>query len=187
MFKLQPNPTSNNFNFFINSKDTSHRFETTADLIIGADGAFSKMRLAMQLSPLFQFKQEYIDHGYMELNIPASENGKMVPNHLHIWPRKEFMMIALPNSNLTWTVTLFMPFKQFELLNNKNVILTFFRSTFSDAVPLIGENNIVEIMTKKSPSPLVAIKCNPHHIGNKFLLIGDAAHAIVPFYGQGKF
>lgn len=143
------------------------------------------MRLAMQLSPMFQFNQEYIDHGYVELNIPASKNEKMVSNHLHIWPRKQFMMIALPNSNLTWTVTLFMPFKEFEMLKDDNVILNFFRSTFPDAVPLIGENNIVEILSKKSPSPLVSIKCNPHHMANKFLLIGDAAHAIVPFYGQG--
>lgn len=95
------------------------------------------------------------------------------------------MMIALPNSNLTWTVTLFMPFKQFELLNNETIILSFFKATFPDAVPLIGESNIVEILSKNNPSPLISIKCNPHHIGNKFLLTGDAAHAIVPFYGQG--
>lgn len=121
----------------------------------------------------------------MELNIPSIYNEKMVANHLHLWPRKEFMMMALPNRDLSWTVTLFMPFKQFELLNDRLKILTFFNSVFPDAVPLIGEDNIVKILLERKPSSLIYIKTNPHHAGNKFLLIGDAAHAIVPFYGQG--
>lgn len=140
----------------------------------------------MQQSPLFQFKQEYIDHGYVELNIGSEHNEKMVPNHLHIWPRKEFMMIALPNPNSTWTVTLFMPFQHFAEMKSEKSILSFFKSTFPDAVQLIGENEIVEILIKKKPSTLISIKCKPHHMANKFLLVGDAAHAIVPFYGQGK-
>lgn len=170
---------------FINSKETSCSFEDTADLIIGADGAYSTLRFAMQHAASFQFTQEYIDHGYVELKIPSNQNDQMVANHLHIWPRKDFMMIALPNLDLTWTVTLFMPFKQFELLNDEKNILAFFESKFPDAVPLIGGDEIVNILLKKKPSSLIATKCNPHHVGNKFLLIGDSAHAIVPFYGQG--
>ncbi|RZC37274.1 kynurenine 3-monooxygenase, partial [Asbolus verrucosus] len=156
-----------------------------ADLIVGADGAFSTLRRFMQQTPLFEFNQTYIKHGYLELTIPAERGNKMVPNHLHIWPREEFMMIALPNEDSSWTVTLFMPFTSFESLNNETKLRNFFHTVFPDAVPLIGENLLVSDFFRVQPSPLISVKCNPHHVGSKFLIIGDAAHAMVPFYGQG--
>ncbi|KAJ3665009.1 hypothetical protein Zmor_000530 [Zophobas morio] len=164
----------------------SQEVEThSADLIIGADGAYSTLRRFMQQTPLFEFSQTYIKHGYLELKIPPKNGHKMLPNHLHIWPRGEFMMIALPNQDKSWTVTLFMPFVNFKILKNSHQLIQFFKVTFPDAVQLIGEELLVSDFFKVKPSPLVSIKCNPYHVGRKFLIVGDAAHAMVPFYGQG--
>lgn len=97
------------------------------------------------------------------------------------------MMIALPNQDSSWTVTIFMPFEKFENLSTPKKVLKFFQDTFPDSVDLIGENDIVDTFLKNRPSELVSIKCSPYHIGGKFLIIGDAAHAMVPFYGQGWY
>lgn len=91
---------------------TNERIHLLPDLIVGADGSHSSIRLAMQQSPFFQYSQTYIDHGYLELRIKPEDGYKMTPNHLHIWPRGEFMLIALPNHDGSWTVTLFMPFER---------------------------------------------------------------------------
>ncbi|XP_057665216.1 kynurenine 3-monooxygenase isoform X3 [Diorhabda carinulata] len=164
---------------------TCEEIQVTADLIIGADGAHSKLRLYMQQMPQFQYTQTYIEHGYLELYIPPEKSCKMQPNHLHIWPRCEFMMIALPNQDSSWTVTLFMPFKIFYQLTKKEEVLRFFQDYFSDAVELIGKEQIVDVFLNTHPSQLISVKCSPYHAGSKFLIIGDAAHAMVPFYGQG--
>ncbi|KAJ8725482.1 hypothetical protein PYW08_003665 [Mythimna loreyi] len=167
--------------------DTNENVHVTADLIIGADGAFSAVRKAMMKRPFFDFSQKYIEHGYLELCIPADDNGgfQMPPNYLHIWPRGEFMMIALPNQDCSYTVTLFMPFTKFKSLDTEEKLLAFFEKYFPDSIPLIGKEKLVEDFFAESPSPLVAIKCRPYHVEDKALLIGDAAHAVVPFYGQG--
>ncbi|KAL1506144.1 hypothetical protein ABEB36_005561 [Hypothenemus hampei] len=159
--------------------------QTTADLIIGADGAFSSLRSFMQKTALFNFSQNFIDHGYLELCIPPERGGKLHPNHLHIWPRRELMMIALPNLDNSWTVTLFMPFKKFESIRNSENLLHFFNDIFPDALPLIGETELKNFYFSNKPSALVSIKCNRYDMNGKFLIIGDAAHAMVPFYGQG--
>lgn len=174
------------FDFFTSHSriNSNEEFETTADLIIGADGAHSIIRNAMQLTPLFEFAQTYIDHGYIELNIPPENGATMIPNHLHIWPRGTFMMIALPNGDDSWNVILFMPFAKFDALKTHERLLNFFEETFTDALDLFGRDELCNAFFKIKPSYLVSVKCSPYHCG-KFLIVGDAAHAMVPFYGQG--
>ncbi|KAJ8971210.1 hypothetical protein NQ314_000812 [Rhamnusium bicolor] len=121
----------------------------------------------MQQIPLFEFSQKHIEHGYLELSIPPERGGKMIPNHLHIWPRGEFMMIALPNQDQSWTVTLFMPFERFHKLDNEEKLLMFFKETFPDSVNLIGENELVENFFESKPFVLLSVKCKPYHFESK--------------------
>ncbi len=170
--------------------NNTNKIETvTSDLLFGADGAFAASRLHMQLSSdRFEYNQHYIDCGYKELIIPPGENAKflMEKNALHIWPRGSFMMIALPNPDGNFTCTLFMPFtgkNSFEKLNTENEITMFFNEEFADVVPLMP--TLIKDFMANPISSLVTVKCFPWTFDNKIALIGDAAHAIVPFYGQG--
>uniref|UniRef100_A0A8D0AQD1 Kynurenine 3-monooxygenase n=2 Tax=Sander lucioperca TaxID=283035 RepID=A0A8D0AQD1_SANLU len=157
-----------------------------ADLIVGCDGAFSAIRKQFLRRSRFNYSQTYIPHGYMELTMPPI-NGEfaMKPNYLHIWPRNTFMMIALPNLDKTFTCTLFMPFEEFEKITTGDEVIEFFQKYFPDTIPLIGVDALKTDYFRLPAQAMVSIKCSPYHIGDKCVLMGDAAHAVVPFYGQG--
>lgn len=158
------------------------------DLIFGTDGAFSPVRNSLQHSPRFNYTQHYLEHGYKELTIPAGENGSFLleKNALHIWPRRHFMLIALPNADGSFTCTLFLPFEgneSFEKLTDASHVEQFFKTYFSDAVPLMP--GYVNDFFENPTSTLVTLSCAPWQYKQKVMLLGDAAHAIVPFFGQG--
>ncbi len=160
-----------------------------SELIFGSDGAFSAARLQHQLQhDKFDYQQYYIDCGYKELTIPPTASGDfaMEVNALHIWPRKDYMLIALPNLDKTFTCTLFFPFQgetSFSRLDSEEKVKIFFQKTFPDAVSLMPD--YVNEFFNNPTSSLVTVKCFPWIRDDKFALIGDAAHAIVPFFGQG--
>ncbi len=153
--------------------------------IIGTDGAFAATRGRLQISDRFEYSQSYLQVGYKELEIPAGEGGKflMGKNALHIWPRGAFMLIALPNHTGDFTCTLFMPFELFDIIKNKEYVLAFFKKEFPDALSLMP--TLAEDYFKNPISSLVTVRCFPWVKDDKIALMGDAAHAVVPFYGQG--
>lgn len=156
------------------------------DVIIGADGAFSALRNAIQKTDRFDYHQWYLPHGYKELTISAEMGANLLEaNALHIWPRGQFMLIALPNLDQSFTCTLFLPFEgenSFANLRYKEEIDQFFQKYFPDAYALMPK--LHEEFEHNPISSLVNISCFPWS-RNRAFLIGDAAHSIVPFYGQG--
>jgi kynurenine 3-monooxygenase len=168
---------------------TSQPLQASGDAVIGVDGAFSAVRQSMQKRlPGFQYDESYLPHGYKELTIPPAPDGSwlMEKEALHIWPRKSFMMIALPNPDGSFTCTLFWEFKgprSFETTKTDDDVRRFFDDEFPDAVPLMPA--LLEEYRTNPTGSLVTIRCAPWYHRDKVALVGDAAHAVVPFYGQG--
>lgn len=164
--------------------------ETTvfAKHIYGTDGAFSEVRQNLMKTERFNYSQSYLKHGYKELSIPPAEDGgfRLEKNALHIWPRGGYMLIALPNLDGSFTVTLFLSFegkKAFENLNTEQEVVDFFNEVFPDVVPQMP--TLVHDFFSNPTSSLVTVRCFPWRYKDKVLIFGDASHAIVPFYGQG--
>lgn len=159
------------------------------ELLFGSDGAYSAARLHHQLhQDRFQYDQYYIDFGYKELTIPPAEDGgfRMEKNALHIWPRGNYMLIALPNTDGSFTCTLFFPFEgdpSFASLITAEKVKEFFQHNFTDAFEMMP--GLTEEFFGNPTSSLVTVRCFPWVREDHFALIGDAAHAIVPFFGQG--
>ena len=168
--------------------ETNAESKVNADVIFGADGAFSAVRGVLQKTERFEYSQSYLEYGYKELNIAPAADGswQLEKNALHIWPRGQYMMIALPNLDGSFTCTMFFPYEgehSFSALKTEEQVMKFFQDVFPDAVALMP--TLLEDYFQNPTGSLVTVKCFPWSYEDKVLLIGDAAHAIVPFYGQG--
>jgi kynurenine 3-monooxygenase len=172
----------------LRNEETGEETTRAAGIVIGCDGSASAIRAEMLKLSRFNFSQQYLDSGYKELTIPAGLQGKHVleTNALHIWPRGNHMLIALPNIDGTFACILFLPFEgadSFASLPTPAEVVRFFESRFPDALSLIPQ--LADNYFANPTGAMVTIKCSPWHVEGRALLLGDAVHAIVPFFGQG--
>jgi kynurenine 3-monooxygenase len=173
---------------YLRNEETGEATAVESSTVIGCDGSASAIRTEMLKLNRFNFSQHYLDYGYKELTIPAGPDGThlMETHALHIWPRGNYMLIALPNIDGTFACILFLPFDgpdSFAALTTPSDVASFFESRFPDALPLMPQ--LAENYFANPTGAMVTIKCSPWHVDAKSLLLGDAAHAIVPFFGQG--
>jgi kynurenine 3-monooxygenase len=172
----------------VRDEETGEDTTRETGVVIGCDGSVSSIRAEMLKLSRFNFSQQYLDYGYKELTIPAGADGKhLLETHaLHIWPRGNHMLIALPNIDGTFACILFLPFEGadgFAGLTTRAQVIQFFESRFPDAAPLMPQ--VTENYFANPTGAMVTIKCSPWHVEGRALLLGDAVHAIVPFFGQG--
>ena len=174
--------------FNILNESTGEESDHSFQLIIGVDGSASAVRNSMVDRGKIQFTDKPLGHGYKELTIPPSETGEfqLDPNALHIWPRGKFMLIALPNMDRSFTCTLFFPMEgetSFATVNSKEKIISLFEAYFPDSISIL--NRLTEEYRTNPTGILGSVYCDPWHLGDSAVLLGDAAHAVVPFFGQG--
>jgi len=153
---------------------------------VATDGAGSAVRASLAAAGRVAAREDWLDHDYKELTVPASRGAALEPNALHIWPRGGFMLIALPNTDGSFTATLFLPRRGspgFAALDTAEAVSEFFAREFADAVPLLPQ--LTSQFASHPQGQLGTVHCTPWHVGGRVLLLGDAAHAIVPFHGQG--
>ena len=172
----------------VRNEETGEETSQEAGVVIGCDGSASAIRTEMLRLNRFNFSQQYLDYGYKELTIPAGPSGEhLLETHaLHIWPRGNHMLIALPNIDGTFACILFLPFDgadSFASLTTQEQVMQFFQSRFPDTVPLMPQ--LMDHYFANPTGAMVTIKCSPWHVEGRALLLGDAVHAIVPFFGQG--
>ncbi|KAL7779095.1 hypothetical protein CFE70_008598 [Pyrenophora teres f. teres 0-1] len=170
------------------AEEQGDEFEIRFDLMIGADGAHSAVRYHLMKFVPMSFQQEYIDKLWCQFHVPPTPDGefRIPPNYLHIWPQDESMFIALPNLDKTFTSTLFLTRDGFEQLDASGKVVEYFDKKFPGVVPdLITEDELRRQYTSNQHLPLISIKCTPYHYGDSGVIVGDSAHAMVPFYGQG--
>jgi kynurenine 3-monooxygenase len=172
----------------LRNEETGRISSVDSELVIGTDGSVSAIRSELLKTNLFNFSQQYLEYGYKELSIPPGPGGRHVleTHALHIWPRGSYMLIALPNIDGTFGCILFLPFtgeNSFDRLHGPDAVLEFFKTSFPDAVRLMPQ--FAENFFANPTGSMVTIKCSPWHHAGKVLVLGDAAHAIVPFFGQG--
>ncbi|XP_048586766.1 kynurenine 3-monooxygenase isoform X2 [Nematostella vectensis] len=172
---------------FICTSPDGSALRVNADLLVGCDGAFSALRREMMARTRFDYSQAYIPHWYKEISLPPRPDGEphIEPSYLHIWPRTSFMMIAQANKDNSFTCTLFAPYEHFERINTKEDVLGFFNSEFPDFMDHLEEDHLLREYFGNPVGSMVTIKCSPYHYKDKAVILGDAAHAMVPFYAQG--
>ncbi|EPZ30785.1 kynurenine 3-monooxygenase [Rozella allomycis CSF55] len=171
----------------LHDKDLNQLSDIYPDMVVGTDGAYSSVRRAIMKKEKMNFHQEYSNHGYKELTIPPTSTGQFAikPNYLHIWPRNDFMIIALPNQDKSFTCTCFFKYELFEKLSDSLMISEFFKKEFPDLLKVIGKDRLINDFKSNPLGPLLTIKCHPYNHKDKAIILGDAAHCMVPFYGQG--